>query len=51
LVTGYLLLWTGRRFEDLGADYFDGIDRERITKRLVQRLEKLGHKVALKPAA
>jgi transposase len=51
LVTGYILQWTGRKFEDLGMDYFDRIDRERITKRLVKRLERLGHKVSLQPAA
>ena len=51
LVTGYTLLWTGRKFEDLGADYFDRIDREQLTKRLVKRLERLGHNVVLHPAA
>jgi transposase len=51
LVTGYMLVATGRKYEDLGADYFDRIDRERLTKRLVKRLERLGHKVALQPAA
>ena len=51
LVTGYLLVWTGRKFEDLGADHFDRLDRERLTKRLVKRLERLGHKVSLQPAA
>ena len=51
LVTGYMLLWTGQKFEDLGADYFDHLDRERLTKRLVKRLEKLGHKVVLQPDA
>jgi transposase len=51
LVTGYVLLWTGRAYEDLGADYFERINRERLTKRLLKRLEKLGHKVSLQPAA
>lgn len=51
LVTGYMLLWTGRKFKDLGADYFDQLDQERLTKRLVKRLEKLGHNVVLQPAA
>jgi transposase len=51
LVTGYTLLWTGQKFEDLGADYFDRLDRERLTKRLLKRLEKLGHKVVLQPDA
>jgi transposase len=51
LSTGYMLLWTGRRFSDLGEDYFDRLDRERLTKRLVKRLEKLGHQVSIQPAA
>ena len=51
LVTGYILLYTGKEFKDLGADYFDRMDRERITKRLVYRLQRLGHKVSLQPAA
>src|SRR4051812_1262930 len=36
LVTGYMLLYTGQEFKDLGADYFDRLDRERLTKRLVK---------------
>jgi transposase len=50
LVTGYILLWTGTKFQDLGADYFDRLHRERLTKRLVKRLERLGHKVSVQPA-
>lgn len=51
LVTGYMLLWKGQTFQDLGADYFDQLDRDRLTKRLAKRLEKLGHHVSLHPAA
>jgi transposase len=51
LVTGYTLLWTGKTFQDLGDDYFDRLDRDRLTKRLVKRLERLGHTVCLQPAA
>jgi len=51
LETGYALLRTGRTYADLGADYFDRLDREHLTKRLVKRLEHLGHKVTLQPAA
>ena len=50
LVTGYMLIWTGRKFQDLGVEYFDRLDRERLTKRLVKRLERLGHTVSLQPA-
>jgi transposase len=50
LTTGYMLASTGRKFDDLGADYFDRLDRERLTNRLVRRLEKLGNRVILQPA-
>ena len=51
LVTGYILVATARKYEDLGADYFDRLDQQRLTQRLVKRLERLGHKVTLQPAA
>jgi transposase len=51
LITGYILLRTERTFQDLGAQYFDHLEAERLTKRLVQRLQRLGHKVSLQPAA
>ena len=46
-----MLLWTGKEYKDLGADYFERLDHDRLTKRLVKRLERLGHKVVLQPAA
>jgi transposase len=51
LSTGYMLLSTGRTFSDLGEDYFDRLDRERLTDRLLRRLQKLGHRVLIQPAA
>jgi transposase len=51
LSTGYMLLWTGRTYSDLGEGYFDRLDRERLTKRLLKRLEKVGHHVLIQPAA
>lgn len=42
------LLSTGERFEDLGADYYERRrDPERETRRLVRKLEGLGHSVTL----
>ena len=38
-------------YRDLGADYFDRLKPERLTRYLVRRLEALGHKVLLQPAA
>lgn len=51
VTTGYILLWTGKKYTDLGEDYFDRLNRDRLTQRLVKRLEKLGHHVSLQPAA
>ena len=46
------LLTTGEVFEDLGADYCQGRrDPERETRRLVRKLESLGHSVTLTPTA
>ena len=36
---------------ELGADHFDRIDVNRIRRSLVNRLERLGHKVTLEPLA
>jgi transposase len=51
-----IIIWhvlaTGEPFHDLGAEYLDHrIDPERETRRLVAKLEKLGHSVTLAPAA
>jgi transposase len=45
----YQLLRRGTDYEDLGGDYFERHDREGLTRRLVRRLEGLGHKVSLEP--
>jgi hypothetical protein len=46
------LLSTGERFTDLGADYYQGRhDPQRETRRLVHKLEVLGHSVTLTPTA
>ena len=34
---------------ELAADYFDRVDRERLTKQTVKRLEALGYEVSLTP--
>ena len=51
LIIVYHLLNTGTIYEDLGGRYFDERDRQRVERRLVQRLEALGHKVTLEAAA
>ncbi len=54
LVMIYHLLKDQTTYRELGADYFDRLDTERLTRNLVRRLERLGHKVTLQaqePAA
>lgn len=43
------MLTHGVAFHDLGEDYFDRRDSQKLTKRLVKRLETLGHEVSLQP--
>jgi transposase len=47
LVVIYHILKTGRPFCDLGVNYFDKLDSQRIVKSHVRRLESLGYKVTL----
>ena len=51
LLIAYQLLRGGGTYEDLGSNYFDERDRQRVEWRLVHRLEALGYTVDLKPAA
>jgi transposase len=50
LVIAYQLLRRGTEYQDLGPRYFDEHDRQAVERRLVRRLEALGHKVTLEPA-
>ena len=47
LTIGYHMLQRGTLYQDLGANYFDQRHILRTTKRLVKRLEALGHRVIL----
>ncbi len=49
LVILYYLLKEGRQYADLGADFFDRLEPQRLTRYYVNRLQKLGHKVVLEP--
>jgi transposase len=50
LVICYHVLERGVPYEELGEDYFEQQrSGEAYTKRLVRKLERLGHKVALEP--
>lgn len=49
LVIVHHLLFEGQPCQDLGRDFFDKQDPERTTRRLIKRLEALGHQVTLVP--
>ena len=52
LVSAYHVIAEGRPYDELGGDYFrQREDRERVAKRLVRQLERLGHSVTLEPVA
>jgi len=51
LKIAFLIIRDGVRYKDLGSNYFDRRNAERTKRRLVERLEGLGLKVTLEPAA
>ena len=50
LTAAWHMLQTGETYTDPGGDYFVRRDPERTTRRLVARLERLGHTVTLQEA-
>jgi hypothetical protein len=51
LLIAYHMLQAGQTYKDLGADYFDRLDQQALTRRLVRRLNGLGYEVALTASA
>jgi transposase len=49
LVIVYHLLKSGRRYADLGNDFFDRLHAKRLTRYYTKRLEGLGYSVTLEP--
>ena len=49
LVIIYHILSDKQPYSDLGADYFDKVDTERLTRQALRRLEALGYTVTLTP--
>jgi hypothetical protein len=39
----------GLEYKDLGVDYFDRLEPERLRSYLVKRLQRLGYRVTLTP--
>jgi transposase len=52
LVIIWHVLAGGAPYDEIGADYFTRrLDPDRETRRLIAKLEALGHQVSLQPAA
>jgi transposase len=49
LVIMYHLLKNRTTYQELGGDFLERLEPDRLTRQLVQRLEKLGHNVTLRP--
>lgn len=49
LIAAYYVLRDGVPYHDLGAQHFDRFTPTHLTRYLVKRLERLGHKVTLEP--
>jgi hypothetical protein len=49
LVMIYHMLRDGVDYQELGHDYLDRLQPQRLTRYLVKRLESLGHQVTLQP--
>lgn len=45
------MLKEGTSYADLGGDFFDRLQPQRLTRYYVKRLEHLRHKVILEPCA
>lgn len=51
LIIIFHVLRDGTCYRELGGDYFDHLNPERTTRRLSQRLARLGYEVILKPSS
>ena len=49
LVIIYHVLKRGTTYAELGPDFLERLEPERLTRQLVKRLETLGNKVTLEP--
>ncbi len=49
LIIIYHVLKRGTTYAELGPDFLDRLEPERLTRQLVKRLQALGHKVTLEP--
>jgi transposase len=49
LTAAWHMLQTGELYRDLGSDYYNRQNPDRLTKRLIRQLEALGHHVTIEP--
>jgi transposase len=49
LIIIYHVLCTKKPYRDLGADYFDQLEKDRLQRHHIRRLEQLGYSVTLTP--
>ncbi len=51
LIIMYQILSNAQPYQELGGSYFDELERERVERRLVKRLQRLGYQVSLQAAS
>jgi hypothetical protein len=51
LVIFYHMIRSGASYTELGADFFDRLEPERLTHYYVKRLQRLGYTVTLESSA
>jgi transposase len=51
LDTIYAMLKTRKPYQELGADYFDKLNQDGLKTYCIRKLESLGMKVIVEPAA
>jgi hypothetical protein len=51
LIAAYHMLSTGIPYTDLGETYLDRVEKRRVSRNLVRRLERLGYEVTIQPKA
>jgi transposase len=49
LVISYHMMKTGEPYQEKAVEFFQGQDRERVQRQLVQSQERLGYQVSLQP--
>ncbi len=47
----YQMVKTGEPYHEKGADYFTTVNQQKIQRRLVRQLERLGNTVIVQPKA